>query len=268
MIYITLVAFVLLPSIAFYYRSLYKKESLEREEVLKKLNILQQKQTFFIRKMMHEVKTPLSAIELHLDALLKEHCGVKSVAMIKSSARMLTTIYDDIAFHVGKEKVCYPAEWIELEEFIANRMLYFDAMASVKNILLELNADTNLYIHMSKAELHRLVDNTLSNAIKYSTSSSSVVEVIISYDKDELSLLFRDEGIGMSEQEIENLFEVYYRADNNIQGLGLGMSIVKEICDDYHIDVKIQSIKREGTTFIYKFPKNMVSKKSKSDANI
>lgn len=268
MIYITLVAFVFLPSIAFYYRSLYKKERLEREEVSKKLNILQQKQIFFIRKMTHEMKTPLSAIELHLAALHKEHCGVKSVAMIKSSTRMLATIYDDIAFHAGKEKICYPAEWIELEEFVANRMLYFDAMASVKNILLEIHADINLYIHMSKTELQRLVDNTLSNAIKYSTSSSSVVEIIILYDNEELSILFRDEGIGMSEQEIENLFEVYYRADNNIQGLGLGMSIVKEICDDYHIDVKIQSIKREGSTFIYKFPKNMVSKKSKSDANI
>ena len=99
----------------FYYRGLYKKESKEKQDVANERDLLGKQQIFFIRKMIHEMKTPLSAIELHLSIMAKEHCSAKNVAMIKSSTRMLATIYDDIAFHAGKEKLCYPAEWIELD---------------------------------------------------------------------------------------------------------------------------------------------------------
>lgn len=252
---------------AFYNRNLYAKERCSREQTLKDLNILSQQQTFFIRKMIHEMNTPLSAIELHLSVLLKEHCSIKHVEMIKSSTRMLATIYDDIAFHAGKEKICYPPEWIKIEDFIANRMLYFDTMASVRNIFLELQADSGFYIYISKTELQRIVDNTLSNAIKFSTSSSSIIDIIISYDGKNLNLIFKDTGIGMNQNEIDNLFKAYYRTSSNIQGLGLGLSIIKEICEDYNISIDVKSIKKQGSTFAYKIPKDMVSKKSKDVKN-
>ncbi|MDD5400002.1 MAG: HAMP domain-containing sensor histidine kinase [Sulfurimonas sp.] len=252
----------LLP--VFYYRDLYKKEKNQRLNIAKDLDILSKQQIFFIKKMIHEMKTPLSAIELHLSIMAKEHCCTKSVAMIKSSTRTLATIYDDIAFHAGKEKICYPAEWIELEEFVADRVLYFDAMATIKNIFLDFHVESDFYICMSRVELQRLIDNTLSNAIKYSKKSSEIVEIIITNDNEELNLIFRDKGIGMSEAEVQNLFKEYYRVSNNIQGLGLGMSIIKEICDDYGISIKIQSIKKEGTTFIYKIPKEIVKREVKN----
>lgn len=257
-----LVFIILLLSLVaiFYYRKVYNEEKLERKKVSKELDILNQQQTFFIRKMIHEMNTPLSAIELNVSVLLKEHCCVKNVEMIKSSARMLATIYDDIAFHVGKEKICYPAQWINLEEFVANRMLYFDTMASVKNIFLEMQSDSGFYVHMSKTELQRLVDNTLSNAIKYSTNASAIIEIIISYDEGCLNLVFKDTGLGMNEEEIAQLFETYYRANNNIQGLGLGMNIIKEICDDYKITINVQSVKKQGSTFTYIIPKEIVTK--------
>lgn len=256
----------LLP--ALYYRGLYAKERDAKQNIAKDLDILNKQQIFFIRKMIHEMKTPLSAMELHLSIMAKEHCCAKNTAMIKSSARMLATIYDDIAFHAGKEKLCYPAEWIELEEFIADRVLYFDAMASVRNIFLDFYADSGLYILMSKVELQRLIDNTLSNAIKYSTKSSEIVEIIITNDNEELNLIFRDKGIGMSEDDVQNLFKEYYRVSNNIQGLGLGMSIIKEICDDYGIAIKIQSVKKEGTTFVYKIPKEIVKREVKNRGGV
>lgn len=244
----------------FYYRALYKKEQKYTQSVTQDLEILHKQQVFFIRKMIHEMKTPMSATELHLSIMTKEHCCTKSIAMIKSSMRMLSTIYDDIAFHAGKEKICYPPEWIELEEFIADRVLYFDAMASVKNIFIDLDVQSGFYIHMSRVELQRVVDNTLSNAIKYSKKSSEIIEIIISGDNEELNLIFRDRGIGMSKEGVQNLFKEYYRANGNIQGLGLGMSIIKEICDDYGIFIDVHSVKKEGSTFTYKIPKEIVKR--------
>ena len=144
----------------------------------------------------------------------------------------------------------------------------FDTMASVKNICLEFHADIGFYVHISPTELQRVVDNTLSNAIKYSKKSSEIVEIVISNDDEELNIIFRDNGIGMSEAEIQNLFKEYYRVSNNIQGLGLGMSIIKEICDDYGISIKIQSIKKEGTTFVYTLPKEIVKREVKNRGKV
>lgn len=249
--------------VTFYYRFLYKKERYKREAIEKDFDTLSRQQTFFVRKMVHEMKTPLSATELHLTIMAREHCCTKSIAMIRSSARMLATIYDDIAFHIGKEKICYPAEWIELEEFIADRVLYFDAMADVKGIFLDFHTQSGFYIFMSRVELQRIVDNTLSNAIKYSTKLSAVVEIIASSEDEELRLIFRDRGIGMSHEEVQNLFKEYYRVNSNVQGLGLGISIIKEICDEHHIFIDVHSIKKEGTTFTYKIPKEIFKREDK-----
>ena len=79
-----------------------------------------------------------------------------------------------------------------------------------------------------------------------------------------LQVALRDKGIGMSEAEVQNLFKEYYRVSNNIQGLGLGMSIIKEICDEYGISIKVQSIKKEGSSFIYTIPKKIVKREVKN----
>lgn len=263
MIYLGLIILLFLASVlVLYCQKLYKQEKNQREEIEKNFDILNKQQTFFIRKMIHEMKTPLSAIELHLSIMMKTADNYKNAAMIKSSARMLATIYDDIAFHAAKEKICYPAEWIDLEDFIADRIIYFDVMASVKNIFLDFETDGSFLIYMSKVELQRVIDNTLSNAIKYSTKSSSSIYIIVSYEKEKLQLSFRDEGIGMTPEEIQNIFQEYYRVSNNIQGLGLGMNIIKEICDTYGISIDIQSVRKGGSTFTYTFPEKIVIKKT------
>jgi signal transduction histidine kinase len=252
---------ILFIPIAFYYKKLLTDEKKRNERLQQELTIAHEQQVFFIRKMIHEMNTPLSAIELNISPILKAHCCVHNVEMIKSSVRTLATIYEDIAFHVGKEKICYPSQWIDIEDFVADRMLYFDTMASVKNIFLEMQADASFYVFLSKTELQRIVDNTLSNAIKYSSGASPIIEIMITQTQDEtLELTFKDTGIGMSEKEIENLFDSYFRGKNKAQGLGLGMSIIKEICDEHEIEIKIKSEKSKGSTFTYIFPKHLISK--------
>ncbi|MBN2895802.1 MAG: HAMP domain-containing histidine kinase [Campylobacterales bacterium] len=256
-----LVALIVILALALtYYVVMFQRQKRQCGVLLDELNQSTAQQTFFMRKMIHEMNTPLSAIELNVSTLLKERCCTHSVEMIKSSARMLATIYEDIAFHVGKEKICYPAQWIDLESFVADRMLYFDTMASVKNIFLEMQSDPECYVYISKTELQRIVDNTLSNAIKYSTSASPIIDITIIHVDGAIELIFKDTGIGMSDDEVKNLFVSYYRGMHNAQGLGLGMSIIKKICDDYDIVIRVQSKKREGSLFSYTFPPKMVTK--------
>jgi len=230
----------------------------KKQSAIDELNLLQKQQDFFIKKMIHEMNTPLNAIELNVSVLTKECPNSRNVDMIKGSARILATIYDDIAFLARKEKLCHPAEWIDLGEFIADRILYFDALTIVKEILVEMKIDEQISIHMSRTELQRLIDNNLSNAIKYTLQTAQVISILISIQEDAIDLTFKDNGIGMSEEDQQKIFEAYYRGNNEHIGLGLGMSIIKEICDDYHISISIESRRGKGSSFIYHIPKEIV----------
>lgn len=233
-------------------------EVTRKQFAIDELHALQKQQNFFIQKMIHEMNTPLSAIELNLSVLSKECPNNRNVDMIKGSARILASIYDDIAFLARKEKMCHLREWINLEEFIADRILYFDAMTVVKEILIEMDIDEGYSIFMSRTELQRVIDNNLSNAIKYTIQTAQVISVLISYQDEALYLTFKDSGIGMNEEEKEKLFEAYYRGHTDQHGLGLGMSIIKDICDDYKISINVKSARGEGSSFIYGIPKDMV----------
>lgn len=240
-----------------YWKRRLTDEISKKQDVIDELHALQKQQDFFIKKMIHEMNTPLSAIELNISVVSKECPNIRNVNMIKGSARILATIYDDIAFLTRKEKLCHPPEWIDLGEFIADRILYFDAMCEVKNLLIEMNMDEGYAIYMSRTELQRLVDNNLSNAIKYTMEMNQVISIIIAYEDNKLCLTFKDNGIGMNSEEKAKLFDTYYRVHTEGNGLGLGMSIVKDICDDYHISIEVQSARGDGSSFSYSFPREM-----------
>jgi signal transduction histidine kinase len=241
-----------------YWKRRLSDEISKKQCAIDELHTLQKQQDFFIKKIIHEMNTPLTAIELNLSVLSKECPNIRNVDMIKGSARILATIYDDIAFLTRKEKFCHPAEWIDLGEFIADRILYFDAMCIVKDILIEMNIDGNYSIYISRTELQRLIDNNLSNAIKYTMQMNQIISILISYQDDVLCLTFKDNGIGMNEDEKEKLFEAYYRVNTAEHGLGLGMSIIKDICDDHKISIEVESARGHGSSFKYCIPKEMV----------
>lgn len=258
-LYIWMLIFVLLTFLLtyFYMKKELNTEISNKEKVILELSELQQQQNFFIQKMIHEMNTPLNSIELNLGTLSKE-CNLHNLEMIKGSARILATIYDDIAFVARKEKLCYPIEWIDLSDFIADRILYFHSISFVKELVIELDTDDEYQILMSRTELQRLIDNNISNAIKYTMELGKIITITLQKYEQGIQLSFKDQGIGMSEEEKDKIFEVYYRASNNQKGLGLGMSIINDICTEHHIQIDVQSLKGLGRTFIYQIPQEII----------
>lgn len=216
---------------------------------------LVQQQDYFTKKIMHEMNTPVSVITLNTQSLEMEVGKNPHIDTIKASVKILSSIYDDLNYLVKKELLTYEVEPIKLLEFVRDRISYFHEIAEVKNILLELELDVEYLIKMNHTELERLVDNTLSNAIKYS-NENTMVQIIIGYENGEYILSFKDQGIGI--EDTNAIFKHYYQGSNKNSGLGIGMSTVKEICDKYHIEVQVQSHKGSGSTFTYRFDKHMV----------
>ena len=220
-----------------------------------KIEALLQQQDYFMKKIMHEMNTPVSVIILNAQSLEYEIKKNTHIDTIKASAKILSTIYDDLGYLVKKEIYEYKPEKIKLVEFLSMRIAYFHEMAKVKNIELHLELNMEYLVYMNPTELERLVDNTLSNAIKYSNEDTEI-EVFVGMESDNYLMSFTDHGIGI--EDVNAIFEDYYQGSSDNNGLGIGMATVKGICDKYQIDLSVESQKEKGTVFIYSFNKEMV----------
>lgn len=114
---------------------------------------------------------------------------------------------------------------------------------------------------MDEYLLRQILTNLLSNAIKYSPTGGDV-NFLLDCDQQTARFRIADSGIGIPKQDLERLFESFYRATNvgNIQGTGLGLSIIKNCIDLHDGKIEVESTVGEGTTFTVALPKRTVIK--------
>ena len=213
---------------------------------LRKKEIKLTEQDKFVQSSMHEIKTPLSIITLNNELRELEFGKDEYSSEIDSAIKTLKTSYEDMSFTMTKSKLDYPVEILSLGEILQDRVEYFTAIAKVnsKSIILEIRSDCNIKI--SKVELIRLIDNNLSNAVKYADMNSTIKVTL-----DNNSLSFHNAGKPI--KDIQRIFDKYFRENIVVGGHGLGLSIVNDIANKYKIDISLDSDELKGTTFKYKF---------------
>lgn len=205
----------------------------------------------FIKDSMHEINTPLSIINLNSDLFANKFGNNKYLERIKSASKTLATIYDDMDYLVKKGRVKHKRQEINFSEFIQNRVDYFKEVANLKHIEIVTQIDSEIYRMFSKTKLQRVVDNTISNAIKYSHDNGKIE---INFYQKKHQLIFEVKDYGMGIEQIDKIFSRYYRENESKGGFGIGLNIVKEIIDEEKIVLEIISKVNEGATFKYTFP--------------
>ena len=206
----------------------------------------------FIKDSMHEINTPLSIINLNADLFANKYGDNKYLKRMKSASKTLATIYNDMDYLVKQGRVEHKHQEINLGEFIRNRVDYFQEIANLKEIKLETFLEKECYYDFSKTKLQRIVDNTISNAIKYSHTKSYVE---IKLFKEEKSIIFQVKDYGVGIENVEKIFSRYYRENEAKGGFGIGLNIVKQIIDEENMDLDVVSQLAKGATFQYKFYK-------------
>ena len=219
----------------------------------KELTNLIDSQKQFLKNSVHEVNTPLSIIRTNIDLLKMHTPNNKYISNIESGTKIIQYIYDDLSYLIKKDRVEYPKEYISFTEFLNERLDFFHGIATANDLFFVLNIDEDIYIKFNKTELQRIVDNNISNAIKYSKDSSTI-KVLLEEYKEEIKLVFWDEGIGI--KNTKKIFERYYRGDKITGGFGIGLSIVKNICKKNKIKIEVNSKPNIGSEFIYTFQKS------------
>jgi len=213
-------------------------------------------QDFFLKKIIHEMNTPLSIISLNIDNLESQLGPKEQFEAIKASSKSLSSIYNDLYYLTKKEKRVQEIQTINLVKFLSSRVMFFDEMANIKNIDISLDIHKEFEINIDKSELERIIDNTISNAIKYSFEDSQI-DIITDIIDNKYICEIKDFGMGI--EDTNSVFNAYYQQKDKNVGLGLGLNIVKDICDKYGITIEVKSGDL-GTSFIYIFPPNLIKK--------
>jgi len=201
----------------------------------------------FIQDVSHELNTPVTALKMSVSRAIKKAVYDKKILMnISISTKQLESIYKSLTYLNFKLKQ-QEAEDINLKNIVLQTVDYYSELTNAKqiNIKTELQ-DATVNIVPSKAEL--LFSNLLSNAIKYSMPQTNIT---ITLDKDFFSI--EDEGVGIEEEKLDSIFKMYKRQSNIAGGFGVGLSIVKQICDKNGIKITVSSKIGVGTRFVLLF---------------
>jgi len=203
----------------------------------------------FIRSAIHEINTPLAVIMTHIDIYKMRHGSDRYLAKVEAGAKMIATIYDDLSYMVKKNRRDYPKEQIDFSDFLHERVRFFQEIALGNGHPVVVEIADGLEIFFSEVELQRVIDNNLSNAIKYAKKSTPIL-VALEQTRSAIRLTFTSQSRKIL--DTERIFEPFHREESRIEGFGLGLEIVRGICDQHAVGITVISNERE-TIFQYDF---------------
>ncbi|MBN9216095.1 MAG: hypothetical protein ABS62_12070 [Microbacterium sp. SCN 70-200] len=206
----------------------------------------------------HELRNPLTAILGHVDLLVEEGELTQSqrehALVIESAAeRMLTLIR-----RLLDTRPAEPTEQaFDLGELARNSVAAFTPSAAARTLTITTDIAPDLLVTGTAFRMRQVIDNVLSNAIKYTPRGGSVT-VTGRRDDATVTLVVADSGIGMAPADVERVFDPYFRADTAIDsgatGTGLGMGISREIVQQHHGEITLRSALASGTTVTITLP--------------
>ena len=201
----------------------------------------------FIKDSAHELNTPIAVLMTSVSMLKKGKNPEKMMKYILSSTKQISQIYNDIHFSAFNEINDDVFEDFNLKDLVSDSVEYFNDISATKNIKIQAKLE-DCNIMMDRTKTQKIVNNLISNAIKYSNKDSNVIVSI----KDNI-LSIQDFGIGISEQEQKEIFKRYKRGNNIEGGFGIGLDIVKRISSEYDLILALNSKINEGSTFYVDF---------------
>jgi signal transduction histidine kinase len=219
----------------------------------------------FVATVSHELRTPLTSIRGFVDLLQAGEGGTLSpdqrrfLAVVDRNSERLLHLVGDLLLiaELDAQTLRLDLEQLELAEVAVDAVESARPSAEEAGLQLELFVDEAPSVRGDRARLSQLVDNLVSNAIKF-TPSGGLVEVSAGAIDGHATLAVRDNGPGMSPEELEQLFQRFYRtsraAAQQVPGTGLGLAISRAIAEAHGGTITVASRVGQGTTFTLELP--------------
>ncbi len=237
-------------------------------EMAAQLKEMIRKQRLFVANASHELRTPLTNIKLRAEALLDGAMDDPDVSgkflndIDHETARMESLTASLLTLSKVDSPVELEATRVKLSPLLQDVCDTFSPLATQKHIELVMDCDINSEIHGNPEQLHRVFDNLVSNAIKYSPPHSRV-RLSVEETRTEVIVTVADTGQGIPAEDLPRIFDRFYRVDKartrtatDPGGSGLGLSIVQSIVRAHGGQINVTSQPGRGTTFVIRLPKS------------
>ncbi len=252
----------------FFLKPLSRNIELRKQKEIERNN-LQEIDTIkneFISTAAHELRTPVATIMGYTE-LLSDHGPIGPISDVQrgefldeiyASSERLNKIVDDV-LDVSRiesgQKIALNKQSLSIKQLLEKVVKRLSLKAS-HHLVLEVSPGIPERFDFDDDRIDQVLGNLIGNAIKYSPEQSTITVVAVA-DADRCKITVADQGIGMSAEQQARVFEKFYRADTSdtsVGGLGLGMSIVKQIVEDHDGTIVVESVLGEGTRVCFSLP--------------
>ena len=216
----------------------------------------------FTSDASHELRTPLTVIKGTLEVLIRkprnEEEYHQKINFCIGEINHLNHLIDQLLLlaRFENQKKSIKIEKTHLNAIILDTISRYSSIVKSKNIQITTLFTKEYYIESDGYLLAIIINNLISNALKYSNENSSI-SILISQEKGIIECLISDYGIGIPAEDLQKIFDQFYRSKsmehNEIKGTGLGLSIVKRLCVLLNIEIEIASEETIGTKVILRF---------------
>lgn len=219
------------------------------------------KQKQFVADASHELKTPLTAINANIDVLLsKRENKIKDeekwLRYVQTEVQRLSELTGNLLF-MAKIDTDVPIEKTKasLSEIVESTVLNVEAVAFEKGVKIDADIEPEIFGEVSSSHITRLILILMDNAIKYSPKNETVYVSLKKQGRDNIELRVRNAGSVIPKEELEKIFDRFYRVDESrsTSGYGLGLSMAKEIVKIHKGKISVKSSQENGTEFTITF---------------
>lgn len=222
------------------------------------------KQKEFIADASHELRTPLTVIQTNLDAAMCDDCATIAENKIwldnaYSETEIMSKLVEELLMlaKIDANQVMLRKEDVDFTNLCSRTVDKFTEKFKSKGMSFHKNLQAGVIVSGDELKLTQMLSILTDNAIKYSEFSGEYI-ISLKIEKNKAVLKISDNGIGMTKEDGERIFERFYRADKSRNreegGTGLGLSIAKWIVESHEGTINVNSIIDNGTTFVVEFP--------------
>ncbi|MFD0711213.1 sensor histidine kinase [Paenibacillus sp. GCM10027626] len=222
------------------------------------------KQQQFVSDASHELRTPLSVIQAHTELLLRhpEHTieqDSKHISTVLQEARRMSKLVSGLLTlaRTDSNQLELDVKPVQFDRIVEESARKMQMLAEVKNIVLHTEIDPNISMSADEERLHQLLVTVLDNAIKY-TPEGGLVRVVCRKLSHSVQLEVEDTGIGIAPDNLQHIFDRFYRGDRartrQEGGSGLGLAIAKWIVERHGGKIRVESKLSAGTQVFISLP--------------
>ncbi len=190
----------------------------------------------FVKDILHDINTPLSSLVVNFKLFKKDIGQNRKIERMETNIATILSLQNNLRAFLDESVL--QKESISLESILRERINYFQTLYPQKSFSVDIR---QLDIEANKDAFVRIIDNLISNACKYSDLKG---EIKVVGENDQLRISDNGQGI----KNVKKVFKRYYK--ENQRGIGIGLHVVKKLCDAIGIDISIQSQVGKGTTVV------------------